>query len=342
MREDDFDHYRTLVSVWFSDPTCLTWSELTGLDEVARAFGADLAAAEHMSVEDAQVEQYNADIPGVLPILVAGTIGSWTLIVEPNGCEGARPEVLRALSARGRAVSVLLDSEQGDRLGYAAAGELKAVRTTASPSARSGRLPGDADAIIDSADAEDLFARRAAALLVTEHITGERLTEQWLLSDGLTRLLVEDPLPDDIVPERYRDHHVLDDPEIRAIIDEPSPGKVARIRYLMVMAVVKGSHLLHPTVDEALETLRDDDAMRRKELRRQVASLRDYLVKGTGQEQALRLRAVNVLLDALGDDLIGSACAVADHAYMGHLTDDQKAVIVLMDRCLRRITRSSP
>ncbi len=331
------------MSVWFSDPTCLTWSELAGLDEVARVFGADLAAAEHMSVEDAQVEQYNADIPGVLPILVAGTIGSWTLVVEPNGCEGARPEVLRALSARGRAVSVVLDSEQGDRLGYAAAGELNAVRPTGSPSARSGRLPGDADAIIDSADAEDLFARQAAALLAAEHITGERLTEQWLLSDGLTRLLVEDPLPDDIVPERYRDHHVLDDPEIRAIVDEPSPGNVARIRYLMVMAVVKGSHLLHPTVDEALEALNgDDDATRRKELRRQVASLRDYLVQDTGPEQALRLRAVNVLLDALGGDLIGSARAVADHAYMGHLTDDQKAVIVLMDRCLRRIARSSP
>jgi hypothetical protein len=49
VREDDFDHYKALVSVWFSDPTCLTWSDLTGLDDVARAFGADLAAhwAQH-------------------------------------------------------------------------------------------------------------------------------------------------------------------------------------------------------------------------------------------------------------------------------------------------------
>jgi hypothetical protein len=130
VREDDFDHYKELVSVWFSDPTCLTWSEPTRLDDVAHAFGADLAAAEHMSLEDVQVEQYNADIPGVLPILVAGTIGHWTLVVEPNGCEGTNSEVLRALSARGRAVSVLLDSGQGDRLSYAAAGELIAVRTT--------------------------------------------------------------------------------------------------------------------------------------------------------------------------------------------------------------------
>lgn len=93
MREEDFDRrYKALVSVWFSDPTCLACSEPTGLDEAARAFGADLAAAEHMSVEDFQVEQHNVDIPGMLPILVARTIGNWTLVVEPNGCEGARPE----------------------------------------------------------------------------------------------------------------------------------------------------------------------------------------------------------------------------------------------------------
>ncbi|WP_433515307.1 hypothetical protein ACQP2T_06620 [Nonomuraea sp. CA-143628] len=105
--------------------------------------------------------------------------------------------------------------------------------------------------------------------------------------------------------------------------------------------MVKGSQLRHPTAEEALEVLRGDkDAARRRELRRHVASLRDDLVRDAAPEQALRLRAVSVLLDALGDDLAESARAVADHAYMGHLTDEQKAVIVLKSG--KSLSRSGP
>ncbi|MEV4076658.1 DUF6461 domain-containing protein [Nonomuraea fuscirosea] len=342
MREDDFTHYEGLVSAWFSDPTCLTWCEASGLDDVARAFGADLAAAESLSFEDAQLEQYNADIPGLLPSLVAGTIGDWTLVVEPNGCEGARPEVLKALSARGRAVNVLLDGGRYDRLSYAAAGRLLAVRLTSSPS-RAGRLPGDADAVIDAVGTDDVIGLQAATLLAAEHITGARLTEEWLLDGGLTRLLVENPLPDDIVPDQLRDHRVLNRPEVRAILDDLSPGKVAPIRYLMTEAVVQGSQLSHPAVDEALEFLRgDDDAARRREVRRQVALLRDDVAREPGPDWTPRRAAVKVLLDALGDDLTESVDAVAGHAYMGHLTDDQKATVVIMKRCLHHISRTSP
>ncbi|WP_440067650.1 DUF6461 domain-containing protein [Streptosporangium sp. OZ121] len=341
MREDDFTHYERLVSAWFSDPTCLTWCEESGLDDVARAFGADLAAAESLSFEDAQIEQYNADIPGILPSLVAGTIGGWTLVVEPNGCEGARPEVLKALSARGRAVNVLLNGGRYDRLGYAAAGRLLAVRLTSSP-ARPGRLPGGADAVIDSVGTDDVIGLQAATLLAAEHVTGARLTEEWLLDSGLTRLLVEDPLPDDLVPDQLRDHRVLNRPEVRAILDDLSPDKVAPIRYLMAEAVVQGSQLLHPTVDEALEFLRgDDDTTRRREVRRRVALLRDDVSREPGPDWTPRRAAVKVLLDALGDDLTESADAVAGHAYMGHLTDDQKTIVVIMKRCLHRISRTA-
>ncbi|SEK30133.1 DUF6461 domain-containing protein [Nonomuraea pusilla] len=341
MREDDFTHYEGLVSAWFSDPTCLTWCEASGLDDVARAFGADLAAAESMSFEDAQLEQYNADIPGILPSLVAGTIGDWTLVVEPNGCEGARPEVLKVLSARGRAVNVLLDGGQYDRLSYAAAGRLLAVRLTSSPS-RSDRLPGDADAVIDAVGTDDVIGLQAATLLAAEHITGVRLTEEWLLDGALTRLLVESPLPDDIVPDQLRDHRVLNRPEVRAILDDLSPDKVAPIRYLMTEAVVQGSQLSHPAVDEALEFLRgDDDTTRRREVRRQVALLSDDVAREPGSDWTPRRAAVKVLLDALGDDLTESADAVAGHAYMGHLTDDHKAIVVIMKRCLHRISRTA-
>ncbi|GGO06798.1 hypothetical protein GCM10010116_13530 [Microbispora rosea subsp. aerata] len=84
--------YKALIPAWFSDPVCLTWSEPAGLEDVARAFGADLAAAELMSVEDAQIEQYNADIPGVLPILVAGTIGTGRWLSNRTGARAPGPK----------------------------------------------------------------------------------------------------------------------------------------------------------------------------------------------------------------------------------------------------------
>ncbi|MEU4515120.1 hypothetical protein AB0G05_36950 [Nonomuraea wenchangensis] len=110
----------------------------------------------------------------------------------------------------------------------------------------------------------------------------------------------------------------------------------------MTEAVVQGSQLSHPTVDEALEFLRgDDDTTRRREVRRQVASLRDDVSREPGPDWTPRRAAVKVLLDALGDDLTKSADAVAGHAYMGHLTDDQKTIVVIMKRCLHRISRTA-
>ncbi|MGW5154835.1 hypothetical protein ACWEPN_05060 [Nonomuraea wenchangensis] len=87
---------------------------------------------------------------------------------------------------------------------------------------------------------------------------------------------------------------------MRAILDDLSPGKVAPIRYLMVEAVVQGSQLSHPAVDEALEFLRgDDDATRRREVRRQVALLSDDVSREPGPDWTPRRAAVKVLLDAL-------------------------------------------
>ncbi|NRQ31827.1 hypothetical protein HII36_08235 [Nonomuraea sp. NN258] len=124
------------------------------------------------------------------------------------------------------------------------------------------------------------------------------------------------------------------------IVAEPMPDKLPRIRYLMVAAMVECTRLRHPPVDAALEALRGDDVPSRN-LRRTIASLRDHLAREAGPpDPAHRLRPVDVLLDALGDDATASAQRGADHAYLAHLTDDPEAVIVILERCLRRIDRT--
>ncbi|MEV6868607.1 DUF6461 domain-containing protein [Streptosporangium subroseum] len=207
MLQNEFADYGELVSAWFAeDATCLTWSDLPDFDAVARAFGTDPDSAEAMNVEDAQIEQYNADFPGVLPVLVAGTVGRWTLVVEPNGCEGARPEVLRALAAKGRAVSILLNGPNIDLLSYATAGAPAIVHDLGAESGEELTvLPvTDAASIMAAAGDGDRLARQAAALVLIERITGERLTEEWLLDADHVRLLVSSPLADDIIPDQQR------------------------------------------------------------------------------------------------------------------------------------------
>ncbi|MFI7055017.1 DUF6461 domain-containing protein [Streptosporangium canum] len=343
MLQNDFAHYGELVSAWFAeDSTCLTWSDLPDFDAVARAFGADPGLGEAMNVEDAQIEQHGADIPGVLPVLVVGVVGRWTLVVEPNGAEGTRPEVLRALSAEGRAVSVLLNGPDIDLLSYAATGAPAIICDLgAEPSKKLAALPvADAASIMAAAGDDDRLARQAAALVLVERITGERLTEEWLLDTGHVRLLVTSPLPDDIIPEQYRDHPILRDPEISAVVRDLSPVTIPRIRYLLVRLVVQGSNLDHPSVEEALAILSgdgDDAVDRRIQARRRVWALRDDLRNSPHPQDAPRLHAAEVVLHGLESDLAESSRKVAEHAYMGYLADAQKAAVVILGNCLHRI-----
>lgn len=343
MLQDDFAYYDALVSAWFAeDLTCLTWSDLPDFDAIARALGADPDSAEPMNVEDAHIEQYNADIPGVLSVLVIGAVGRWTLVVEPNGCEAARPEVLRALAASGQAVSVLLNGPGADLLSYAAAGAPIVVHDL---SATSGEEPAalpvaDAASIMAVAGDNDRLARQAAALVLAERVTGERLTEEWLLDTGHVRLLITSPLSDDIIPEQYRDHPVVRDPQISAIVSNLSSAAIPRIRHLLVQSVVQGSDLNHPSVEEALAVLsgdRPDIVDLRIQARRRVRALCDDLRRDSRPQGALHLRAAEVVLHGLGDDLADSSRKVAEYAYMGHLTDTQKATVVILGNCLRRI-----
>ncbi|GAA2884021.1 hypothetical protein GCM10010517_47300 [Streptosporangium fragile] len=343
MLQNDFAHYGELVSAWFAEgSTCLTWSDLPDFGAVVRAFGADPDSGEAMNVEDAQIEQYDADIPGVLPVLVAGEVGRWTLVVEPNGAEGTRPEVLRVLAAEGRAVSVLLNGPNADLLSYAAAGAPVIAHNLGAESGEDlAALPiADAASIMVAAGDNDRLARQAAALVLAERITGERLTEEWLLDTSHIRLLVASPLSDDIVPEQYRDHPILQDPEISAIVRDPSLTAIPRIRYLLVRSVVQGSELGHPSVEEALAVLSNEDADtagQRIRARRHIWALRDDLRCSSRPQDALRLRAAEVVLHGLESDLVDSSRKVAEHAYMGHLTDAQKATVVILGNCLRRI-----
>ncbi|MBD3144857.1 DUF6461 domain-containing protein [Microbispora bryophytorum] len=342
MPEDDIAYYRELVSAWFAeDLTCLTWTNLQDFDIVMRAFGADPGSAESMNVEDAQIEQYGADIPGALPTLVAGTTGRWTLVVEPNGCEGTRPEVLRALAAHGLAVSVLLNGPRTDLLSYSEAGAPVVVHDLGVETRQEPAGLNAAHAVpVASTAGDEPLDRQAAALALAERITGERLTEEWLLDTNHVRLLVASPLADDIVPERYRDHPVLQDPEIRAIVSDPSPPMIRRIRYLLVRSVVQGCELRHPFVEEALEILSagtdGSDALGRQiGVRQRVRALRDDLRRSPRAADALRLRAAEVVLHGLEDDLLESSRKVADHAFMGHFTDTQKAAVIILGNCLR-------
>ena len=82
------------------DGACITLVGPPDAEGVVRGFGGDLSEARPMSL--AAVGMPTVDEPTV----AVREVGEWLLVVEVNGWQGSRPEVLRRVSAGGRAVSV--------------------------------------------------------------------------------------------------------------------------------------------------------------------------------------------------------------------------------------------
>jgi hypothetical protein len=83
------------------DGACITLVGPPDAEGVVRGFGGDLSEARPVSL--AAVELLSVDEPAI----AVRTVGEWLLVVEVNGWQGARPEVLRRVSAGGRVVSIL-------------------------------------------------------------------------------------------------------------------------------------------------------------------------------------------------------------------------------------------
>jgi uncharacterized protein DUF6461 len=245
--------YRWFGDHWLREAFCITL--VRGLDEAEalRRFGGERGRPRPLTVVDAW--RLSLSLSARYPRLVlAARRGGWVVAVEANGWEGARPEVLRALSAGTAAVSVYRNV---NALGYfsdAADGELRVQFELLFPQRRWGSRPDllvapmramgldpDRDAPLD----QDMAV---AALALAERVTGVRVDRQ-LLDGPLTGVEIA-PLLDDPPASFFLD---AEDVELAAAVDRAAPDQRRRAAAAAARQAVRLAGLdRDPVVAEAL------------------------------------------------------------------------------------------
>ncbi|APU14872.1 MULTISPECIES: DUF6461 domain-containing protein [Actinoalloteichus] len=130
-------------------------------------------------------------------------LGSWTVLMEIDGFQGTRREVLRGLSTGGEAVSVFRDAGDTGQITHAVDGVVRTCFDQLAPDRRWGAEP---DALVDAMASVGLHDQGrgaaapavdpdSAALALVERLTGVRLTEADTTGHLLT-VPFHAPLPD--------------------------------------------------------------------------------------------------------------------------------------------------
>lgn len=186
---------------WLREAFCFTL--VRGLDEpeLLARFGGERGRPRTMTLGEA-AELSMSFHAGYPQFVLATRRGGWRVAVEANGWEGSRPEVLRAVSAGTRAVSVYQNVNALGYVSLAENGGLLVQFEPLFPERRSGARP---DLLVAQMRAVGLDPDQAspliggadlAALALAERVTGVRLDPE-VLEGPMTGVeilpLLEDP-----------------------------------------------------------------------------------------------------------------------------------------------------
>ncbi|GAA2292721.1 hypothetical protein GCM10010149_45540 [Nonomuraea roseoviolacea subsp. roseoviolacea] len=235
---------------------CFTWCRDVGLEEVARRFGADPGTGVWAGPEELEdlEEEHHADLLQLVPA------GEWTLAFEPHGFQGERDEVMEALSAGGRALSVFWRGERDNRVTYAVDGDIVTSFRLMDFSERSGSDPSALDDLLDRAGLHDglpAWERKVRALALAETVSGWTLTPEWAHSPQFA-VAITSPVPLALVPRAFLHPRepFLDEPEFARILADPSPAMAHAVITTVVSVVAAAVGLQdHPLVEQTLRLL---------------------------------------------------------------------------------------
>lgn len=266
--------------------------------------GGDLTGIAQLVTEEATVDYPGAAVSG---LALLDRSSAWTVLLEPHGHQGARLDVLPALSAGGRAVSAIWDATGRARLREAEHGRLTSSVTT----------------------------DPAAALTSAERITGVRL-DGGLLDAPLPAVRL-DPKISPLVPGTFANHPAL--AGLGVLLAGPEPADLPRLATLAAGLVARHLGIAgEPAVAAALAALHagaalDGPRARLAELADRYAAVRDD--PGTPPDEMraafYRFHGARAVLAALGDDpaeAAWQACYRATSAVGGSF-DDQLRLEVL-------------
>jgi Family of unknown function (DUF6461) len=213
---------------WLREAFCLTL--VRGLDEpeLLARFGGERSRPRPLTLAEA-AERSMSFQAGYPQLVLAARRGGWAVAVEANGWEGSRPEVLRAVSAGTRAVSVYRNV---NALGFVSLADDGALAVQFEPLFPERRWGGRPDLLVDQMRAVGLDPDQArpllgradlAALALAERVTGVRI-DPGLLDGPMTGVEVAPLLEDPPVSPDLAGR----DPELAAAIDRATPDALRR------------------------------------------------------------------------------------------------------------------
>ena len=178
-----------LASGLLSDQAlCLTVVRGCGVDEAITGYDG-FTGGEPLTLPAAGAAGQGV-YPDLVPIVVAGDCGGWTVLAEDNGWHGSGERVLARLSAGGGvAASVYWNVNRVTRIGYAVDGRWLASFDYVCTS-WSGPRPDRLAAFLDGLPLDDPERSDAAALAVLERISGVRIGAEWLTQPHQTSVVV--------------------------------------------------------------------------------------------------------------------------------------------------------
>jgi hypothetical protein len=225
------------------EAACVTFVEGMDLAAVAAAFGGSLEEAVEITFDGDYEPDYAHDT------IVLRQTGGWVVVIEDNGWQGSRPEVLRRLTG-GRAVSCFWNVNAVTRFNYANHGTVVTEFEALFPDDRGGLDP---DALEDlRADLpwdEAIGATEQLMLALAGRISGVEFTPDLLAGPMLAARLR--PWPEDVAERVNPRYEALthDDPELSYALqraDEPALRRLARLA--TDRAAVAAGVREHPTI----------------------------------------------------------------------------------------------
>jgi hypothetical protein len=265
------DRFASLRKAGLPGQLCLTWCQGDELEEVARAFGADMETGRWADPDD--IEDLEDEHPGELLQLVP--MDGWVIALEPDGFQGAREEVLASLSRDGRALSVHWNVELDSAVTYAVNGEILTAFDLINIERRTGSAPEALNEILLEVGLHDGLSmqdRKARTLVLGEKISGRSLTTDWLQSPQFV-FTIKDPLPDQLIPTAclHPQAPFLDEPDFVQLLTAPSPSTAPAIVRMVTIAALSVAALDDPLQDDVMRLLNHGE-------------------QHTGQRDSLRLR----------------------------------------------------
>ncbi|MFG3253408.1 DUF6461 domain-containing protein [Streptomyces sp. NPDC048172] len=217
-------------------------------DAVIRHFGGDPGTARPMPLEELS-EHYDRDL-----VLISRS-GPAVVVVENNGYQGSREEVLRPLSRLGRTASAFWNVNAVSRLSLAEDGLISsALDMVVLDEEPFGARPDAWEPLLEGLDFE-IDERWGVGLAAVERATGARFDDAW--ARGPHRAVEIRPVPEYVLGQGSADSPLLQrEPFVGYLADldsAPGPALLERMRHhALDLALAHAELREHPLASAAL------------------------------------------------------------------------------------------